>query len=114
MWALGTSIPTTKQAIVVLLENLDENIKTEKAVSELTVSNLYVDIGLKLLLDKLGLTFKAENVDDSYCAYSKFDVFVKKEGLSMNDYILEFEHLYYKMVEHHIKLPDTILAFKLD
>ena len=30
----------------------------------------------------------------------------------MNDYILEFEHLYYKMAEHDMKLPDTILAFK--
>ena len=31
----------------------------------------------------------------------------------MNDYILEFEHLYYKIAEHDMKLPDTILAFKL-
>ena len=31
----------------------------------------------------------------------------------MNDYILEFEHLCYKMAEHDMKLPDTILAFKL-
>ena len=38
---------------------------------------------------------------------------MKKEEISMNDYILEFEHLYYKMAEHDMKLPDTILAFKL-
>ena len=31
----------------------------------------------------------------------------------MNDYILEFEQLYCKMAEHEMKLPDTILAFKL-
>ena len=31
----------------------------------------------------------------------------------MDDYIVEFEHLYYKMAEHDMKLPDTILAFKL-
>ena len=102
-----------EQAIVVLLEALDENVKAEKAVSELTASNLNVDTGLKLLLDKLGLAFKAEKVDDAYSAYSNFNVFVKKEEISMNDYILEFEHLYYKMAEHDMKLPDTILAFKL-
>ena len=39
--------------------------------------------------------------------------FVKKEELSVNDYILEFDHLYYKMAEHDIKLPETISAFKL-
>ena len=92
---------------------LDENIKADNAVSELTVSNLNVDTGLKLLLDKLDLTFKAEKVDYAYSANSNFNVFVKKEGLSMNDYILEFEHLYCKIAEHHMKLPDTILAFKL-
>ena len=54
-----------------------------------------------------------EKVDDAYSAYSNFNVFVKKEGLSMDDYIVEFEHLYYKMAEHDMKLPDTILAFKL-
>ena len=113
MWALVTSIPKREQAIVVLLEALDENIKAEKAVSELTASNLNVDTGLKLLLDKLDLTFKAGKVDDAYSAYSNFNVFVKKEGLYVNDYVLEFEHLYCKMAERDMKLPDTILAFKL-
>ena len=113
MWALVTSIPKKEQAIVVLLEALDENIKAKKVVSELTASNLNVDTGLKLLLDKLDLTFKAEKVDDAYSAYSNFNVFVKKEEISMNDYILEFEHLYYKMAQHDMKLPDTTLVFKL-
>ena len=38
---------------------------------------------------------------------------MKKEGLSINDYIWEFEHHYCKLAEHDMKLPDTILAFKL-
>ena len=65
------------------------------------------------MLDKLDLTFEVEKVDNAYSAYSNFNVFEKKEGLSMNDDILEFEHLYYKMAEHDMKLPDTMLAFKL-
>ena len=40
IWALVTSIPKKEQAIVVLLEALDENVKAEKAVSELTPSPL--------------------------------------------------------------------------
>ena len=79
----------------------------------MTVSNLNLDPRLKLLLDKLDLTFTAEKVDDAYSAYSNFNVFVKKKELSMNNYILGFEHLYYKMTEHDMKLPDTVLAFKL-
>ena len=77
MWALVTSIPKKEQVIVVLLEALDENIKAEKAVSELTASNLNVDTVLKLPLDKLDLMFKAEKADDVYSAYSNSNVFVK-------------------------------------
>ena len=61
----------------------------------------------------MDLTFKSEKIDDAYSAYSNFNVFVKKEGLSMNHYTVEFEHLYYKMAEHDMKTPDSILAFTL-
>ena len=33
--------------------------------------------------------------------------------MSMTDYILEFEHLYSKMMEYEMKLPDAVLTFKL-
>ena len=31
----------------------------------------------------------------------------------MSDYVLEYEHLYQKMINHDMKLPDAILTFKL-
>ena len=31
----------------------------------------------------------------------------------MNDYILEYEHLYHRMTEHDMKVPDAVLAFKI-
>ena len=31
----------------------------------------------------------------------------------MNDYILELEHLNHKILEYDMKLPDTVLVFKL-
>ena len=31
----------------------------------------------------------------------------------MSDYILEYEHLYQKMMQHDKELPDAILIFKL-
>ena len=109
MHALITPIPKTEQAIVVLLEALDKNIKADKAVSQLTASNLNVDTGLKLLVDKLDLMID----NDAYTAYPNVNVFVKKEGLSMNDFILEFEHLYCEIAEHDMNLPETILTFRL-
>ena len=52
-------------------------------------------------------------MDEAYDAYSKFITFQKLDSVSMNDYIVEYEYLYYKIREHDMKLPDTILAFKL-
>ena len=31
----------------------------------------------------------------------------------MTNYIIEFEHLYHKMTNHEILLPNTVLTFKL-
>ena len=33
--------------------------------------------------------------------------------MSMNNFIIELENLNYKMDSHNMKLPDTVLAFKL-
>ena len=31
----------------------------------------------------------------------------------MTDYIAEFQHLYHKMINHEMPLPNTVLFFKL-
>ena len=33
--------------------------------------------------------------------------------MNMSDYILEYEHLYQKMIQHDVKLPDATLTSKL-
>ena len=38
---------------------------------------------------------------------------MKSPHISMNDYIIEFEHRYFKTVQYDMKLPDIVLAFKL-
>ena len=108
-----TNVPKKEQAIVVLLEALEGIQKAEKAVSDLTATQLNVDDGLKVLLDKLDTAFQAETMDDVYSAYTEFSNHKKGHNTSMNDYILEFEHLNHKILEYDMKLPDTVLAFKL-
>ena len=62
MWTLVTNVPKKEQAIVVLLEALEGNQKAEKAVSNLTATQLNVDDGLKVLLDKLDIAFQADSL----------------------------------------------------
>ena len=49
-----------EQAIIVLLQSLNENKKAEKAVSKSKVTNLNVDNGFDKLIAKLNETFKTE------------------------------------------------------
>ena len=72
MWQLVTSIDKKEQAIVVLLESLDNNTNTEKAVSEFTAAKINSDASMELLIAKLDSVFQSETTDEAYETYSKF------------------------------------------
>ena len=52
MWKIVTAIPKEQQAIIVLLESLEGNFKAEKAVSELTSTDVNNENKMKLLIEK--------------------------------------------------------------
>ena len=108
MWELVTDVPLNKHGIIVLLDSLEGNAKAEKAVIDLSASQLNNDGGLNVLFAKLDLVYQEEAVDEAYNVYSKFINFSKSDEMNMTDYILEFEHLYNKMIEHEMKLPNSI------
>ena len=54
MWQIVvTSVEKNQQAIIVFLESLEGNLKAEKAVSDLTETDLNIDKGMNLLFEKL-------------------------------------------------------------
>ena len=61
MWKIVTAIPKEQQAIIVLLELLARNAKAEKALSELTATDVNNENGLKLLIEKLESIWKLQN-----------------------------------------------------
>ena len=113
MWTLVTAVPKREQAIIVFLESLNGNHKAEKAVADLTADELNKDDGLKILIEKLDVSFQADKIDDAYRTYVDFNSYMKSPHISMNDYIIEFEHRYFKTVQYDMKLPDIVLDFKL-
>ena len=68
---------------------------------------------MKLRIEKLDKVYESEKIDEAYLVYSRFINFHKSDEISMTDYIIEFEHLYYKMTNHEMPLPNTVLTFKL-
>ena len=93
MWKLVTSVEAKEQGIVVLLDSLDGNAKAETAVSKLTAAELNVENGLNLLLEKLDKVFQEETIDEANNVYSSLLNLSKREDMSRNEYIIEFEHL---------------------
>ena len=94
------------------MESLDNNTKAEKAVSEFTATELNSEEGMELLTAKLDCVFQSETIGEAYETYSKFINFLLQEN-NMGNYIIEFEHLYKRMTDFEMKLPDSVLAFKL-
>ena len=109
MWKM----PKEQQAIIVLLEPLTGNAKAEKAVSELTATDVNNENGLKLLIEKLDEVFESDKIDEAYLVHSRFINFHKSDEMSMTDCIIEFKNLYHKMTNHEMPLPNTVLTFKL-
>ena len=113
MWQLVTSVEKNQQAIIIFLESLEGNTKAEKAVSDLSATELNTDQGKNLLFEKLDKVFQKETIDEAYSTYWAFISFNRTDQMNMSDYVLEYEHLYQKMINHDMKLPDAILTFKL-
>ena len=113
MWQLVASILKKEQAILIILASLDNNAKAEKAVSEFTAAELNTDKGMELLISKLDSIFQGEAIVEAYDTCSKFTNYSRQENSDINDYVIEFEHLYKKMRNFEMKLPDPVFAFKL-
>ena len=75
MWRIVYGYKKKEQAIITLLQSLNENKKAEKAVSNLKVTDLNVDDGFDKLIAKLDETFKTEKTQESYNVYVEFDKF---------------------------------------
>ena len=88
-------------------------MKAEKALSELTATDVNTKNGLTILMETLDNVFESEKIDEAYLTYSKFINFHKSHKISMTNYIIEFEHLYQKRTDYEMSLPNAVLTFKL-
>ena len=52
-------------------------------------------------------------MQELYDIYKNFNEFQQLEDVSINDHLLEFEHLNDRMIQFDLKLPDNVLCFKL-
>ena len=101
-----------RYGIIVILDALEGNAKAEKAVAGIKANELNVKNGLKLITDKLDKIFLEETADEAYKEHSDFINYNKTVEMTVSEYVLEFEHLYKRMIENEMIIPDPVLTFK--
>lgn len=68
------------------------------------------DLNTDERMTKLDSVFLKEEKDCQYDAYMEFDQITRENGVSMVDYIMEFE----RRTSFKMELPDSVLPFKQD
>ena len=61
-------------------------------------------------LDKMYLK---DESSQAYEAYETFAKFVRPPGMSISDYVMKFEQLYFKAKSFHMEILDGVLAYRL-
>ena len=110
MWQLVTDLEKKKQALAVTLSLTG---KAREAALNIKSEDLNSDEGMKTLIQTLDKWFLQEAIDSAYDAHKNFNGFRKPGDMNINDYIVEFDQRYHKIVQHKMTLPDAVLAFKL-
>ena len=108
-WEMATSIELKKRAPTVLL-TLEDN--AQEAVLEMDANTLNQDDGMKKLYEKLDLLFSEDANQSAFIAYETFEKYQKPAGMSVSDYLIEFDRLVAKLKNHAITLPEPVLAYR--
>ena len=107
MWKLVTDLKEEKQALAIALSLRGQARAT---ALEIKAGKLNDKDGMKVLLKTLDEVYKKDDVDIAYSVYTKFENFRRVDGMSMTDYIVEFERLYHLCKKHNMALPDAVLT----
>ena len=106
-----SNLSGNQQAIIIFLESPEGIPKAEKAVSDLTATDLNTDQGMSFLYEKLDKVFQSETIDEAYRTYSAFISFKRTDQMNISDYTVEYEHLYQKIdTDEQWKGPVNVLG----
>ena len=110
MWSDVTDIAKEKQAVVV---HLSLSGKARKASSELKSADLKSVGGMKKLMEKLDRVFLQDPNWKCFNAYLAFENLRRNPNAPFDDYLSEFDSMYYKLKECGVNLPDAVIACRL-
>ena len=85
--------------------------KARDAVTDIDVEAIGKDDGVDIIIKKLDEVFLKDKNTLAYMAFKTFYNFRRTAGMSMQEFIVDFERYYNEMKKYDTKLPDGVLAF---
>ena len=113
-WKLTTAVEKKKQALTIALA-LPEGSEVRRRIFEESgsIDELNVDEGVEKLITRLDKWYKENDLSAAYGAWTKFDAYKKTYDVTMDNYISEFMRRNNDLKKHDVKIPNSILAFKM-
>ena len=115
LWKIVCKVDKKEQAVLLAYE-LPENDPSgirDKVLNELPTSDLNCDDGLKKYIAYMDKIFKKDEQTQAYECYVQFDTYRRSPNQKITDFLMEFDKLYNMAAKRDMKLPATVLAFKL-
>ena len=110
LWNEVTDVPVEKRAILV---KIGLNGKMKRATSKLGKDILVKNDGLDKLLEKLDELFLEDQGIRQFNAYFNIHQYRRSANTSIQDFIVQFEYMYFKLSSESIEVPDIVKAFCL-
>ena len=87
--------------------------EAREAILNMVIEKLTEKSGVNNLMVKLDKMYLKDESSQTYEAYETFEKFVRSSGMSIPDYVIKFEQLYFRAKSFHIKILDGVLAYRL-
>ena len=110
IWSKFTDLVPEKQGLGVYLTLSG---RARSAASEIPIEVLEKKDGLPKLIAKLDDLFLAEKGQRQFSAFNNLYNLRRSEEVSIDKFVADFEHIYYKFEQQDMKLPDPVLALML-
>ena len=110
LWTKLTDLDKKKQATAIYLSLTGQ---ARNLASEIPAEDLEKETGVNTLIVKLDSLYLADKSLRQFSAFNKLYNLRRSEGVSINTFISEFEHVYFEFRRHHMNLPDSVQAFIL-
>ena len=113
-WKLTTTLEKKKQGLIIALA-LPEGSEVRRRIFEESgsIDELNVNDGVEKLITRLDKWYKEDDLSAAYSAWTNFDTYKKIYDVNMDNYISEFMRRNNELTKHDVKIPNSILAFKM-